>query len=37
MLSGKNVVITGALQGIGKATLEYFAQNGATHSFHTSR
>lgn len=29
MLSGKNVVITGALQGIGKATLEYFAQNGA--------
>lgn len=29
MLSGKNVVITGALQGIGKATLEYFASNGA--------
>ena len=29
MLSGKNIVITGALQGIGKATLEYFAQNGA--------
>lgn len=29
MLTGKNVVITGALQGIGKATLEYFAQNGA--------
>ena len=29
MLSGKNVVITGALHGIGKATLEYFAQNGA--------
>lgn len=29
MLSGKNVVITGALQGIGKATLEYFAQNRA--------
>lgn len=29
MLTGKNIVITGALQGIGKATLEYFAQNGS--------
>ena len=29
MLSCKNVVITGALQGIGKATIEYFASNGA--------
>lgn len=29
MLSGKNVVITGTLQGIGRATLDYFASNGA--------
>lgn len=29
MLSGKNAVITGTLQGIGRATLEYFASNGA--------
>ena len=29
MLKGKNAVITGTLQGIGKATLEYFAANGA--------
>lgn len=29
LLLGKNAVITGALQGIGKATLEYFAANGA--------
>lgn len=29
MLSGKNVVVTGCLQGIGKETLAVFAQNGA--------
>ena len=29
MLTGKNAVITGTLQGIGKATLEFFASNGA--------
>jgi 3-oxoacyl-[acyl-carrier protein] reductase len=29
MLSGKNAVITGTLQGIGRATLDYFAANGA--------
>lgn len=29
MLSGKNVVITGCLQGIGKETLRVFAENGA--------
>ena len=29
LLQGKNAVITGCLQGIGKATLEIFAQNGA--------
>ena len=29
MLTGKNVVITGCLQGIGKATLKTFAENGA--------
>lgn len=29
MLKGKNVVVTGCLQGIGKATLETFAKNNA--------
>lgn len=29
LLNGKNAVITGCLQGIGKATLETFAKNGA--------
>lgn len=29
ILSGKNAVVTGTLQGIGKETLEYFAANGA--------
>lgn len=29
MLSNKNIVVTGCLQGIGKATLEKFAKNGA--------
>lgn len=29
MLKGKNLVLTGALQGIGKATLECLASNGA--------
>ncbi len=29
MLSNKNIVVTGCLQGIGKATLEKIAQNGA--------
>ena len=29
MLRGKNIVITGCLQGIGKETLRVFAQNGA--------
>ena len=29
MLKGKNVVITGCLQGIGKETLRVFAENGA--------
>lgn len=29
MLKGKNAVITGTLQGIGKATLEYFVSYGA--------
>lgn len=29
MLEGKNVVITGTLQGIGKCTLEFFAAHGA--------
>ena len=29
MLRGKNAVITGTLQGIGKATLEYFVANGS--------
>lgn len=29
MIKGKNVVITGCLQGIGRRTLEVFAENGA--------
>lgn len=29
MLSGKNIVVTGCLQGIGKETLRTFAENGA--------
>ena len=29
MLEGKNIVITGCLQGIGKETMTMFAQNGA--------
>jgi len=29
LLAGKNVVITGCLQGIGRETLELFAKNGA--------
>lgn len=29
MLSGKNIVVTGCLQGIGRATLLKFAENGA--------
>ena len=29
MLKGKNAVITGARRGIGRATVEVFAQNGA--------
>ena len=29
MLTGKNAVITGTLQGIGKASLEFFTSNGA--------
>lgn len=29
MLCGKNIVVTGCLQGIGKATLTTFAENGA--------
>lgn len=29
MLAGKNIVVTGCLQGIGKETLRMFAQNGA--------
>lgn len=29
MLAGKNIVVTGAIQGIGRATLDYFAQNHA--------
>jgi 3-oxoacyl-[acyl-carrier protein] reductase len=29
MLTGKNAVITGALQGIGRATVDYFASMGA--------
>lgn len=29
MLTGKNAVVTGALQGIGRATVDYFASMGA--------
>ena len=29
MLAGKNIVVTGAIQGIGRATLDYFAHNHA--------
>lgn len=29
MLAGKNIVVTGTIQGIGRATLDYFAQNHA--------
>ena len=29
LLKGKNAILTGCLQGIGKATLELFTQNGA--------
>ncbi len=29
MLKGKNIVVTGCLQGIGKETLKVFAENGA--------
>lgn len=29
MLSGKNIVVTGCIQGIGKETLKTFAENGA--------
>jgi 3-oxoacyl-[acyl-carrier protein] reductase len=29
LLKGKTAVITGCLQGIGRAALEIFAQNGA--------
>ena len=29
MVSGKNIVVTGCLQGIGKETLRVFAENGA--------
>ncbi len=29
MITGKNIVITGALQGIGKETVKVFAENGA--------
>lgn len=29
MLSGKNIVVTGCLQGIGRETMKTFAQNGA--------
>ena len=29
MLAGKNIVVTGCLQGIGKETLRVFAENGA--------
>jgi len=29
MLAGKNIIITGAIQGIGRSTLDYFARNHA--------
>ena len=29
MLTGKNIVVTGAIQGIGRATVDYFARNHA--------
>ena len=29
LLKGKNAVITGCLRGIGRATMDVFAQNGA--------
>ena len=29
MLKGKNAIITGARRGIGRATVEVFAKNGA--------
>lgn len=29
MLSGKNIIVTGAIQGIGRATVDYFAHNHA--------
>jgi 3-oxoacyl-[acyl-carrier protein] reductase len=29
MLAGKNIVVTGSIQGIGRATLDYFSQNHA--------
>lgn len=29
MLSGKNIIVTGAIQGIGRTTVDYFARNRA--------